>query len=269
MILFNGFFDYKDNLVDYHSQMFSLIHYIYMVLILFILICLLIAFKNTKHTTIDKYLKILSIYILLQEAIKIIWESHYDIKYHNSFNFEGLLPLYLCSLFMFTLPFVAFGKGKVKEYCLSFITSVGIIGGLSNVFYLNILNVYPMFSFPTFVSIIYHFFMTFTGLLLLVSKYYIPNKSTPIKSLIIIIIFSIIVIPVNYYLQSKGFNPDYMLLMHGYGLPGATIVSNFLIKHNMQFLFTFFIYFLYLIAGYIVTAIYYLIINLIKKIKTT
>ena len=111
--------------------------------------------------------------------------------------------------------------------------------------------------------------MTFTGLLLLVSKYYVPNKYTPIKSLIVIIIFSIIVIPVNYYLQFKGFHPDYMLLMHGYGLPYATIISDFLINHNIQFLFTFFMYFLYLIAGYIVVAVYYLIINLIKKIKTT
>lgn len=265
MILFNGFFDYKDNLIDYHSQMFSPIHFIYMALILIILVCLLVVFKNAKHTNIEKYLKILSIYILLQETTKIIWESYYDIKYHGSFNFEGLLPLYLCSLFMFTLPFAAFGKGKIKEYCLSFITSVGIIGGLSNVFYLNILNVYPMFSFPTFISIIYHFFMTFTGLLLLVSKYYIPNKYSPIQSLIVIIIFSIIVIPTNYYLQFKGFNPDYMLLMHGYGLPGATIISDFFIKYHVQFLFTFFMYFLYLITGYIVLFGYSLTNNLAKK----
>lgn len=256
-----GFFDYKDPL--YQSQMFSLGHIIYMIIAFILLILLPILFRKVSHKKINTYLKVTCIVVPITDLIKIIWETYHYYPIHNSYEYTGLLPLYLCSLFMITMPFAAFGKGKTKDIALSFLTTVGIVGGLSNVFYLNILNYYPLFHFSTLLSVFYHIMMSFTGIWLLTSRYYKLDKYCSLKAFIPIALLSIFAIPVNAKL-----NTDYMLLNHAYGVPFYPHIADFFYQHNIHFLFIIFMFITYIGIGYAIYGIYKLIEYIfIKRVK--
>ena len=104
--------------------------------------------------------------------------------------------------------------------------------------------------------------MAFTGIWLLTSKYYILDKKSPLEGLLIVFLFSLIVIPVNYLLNYLGYNPDYMLLLHGYGIPFFPEISNFLRSYHLDIIFIILVFLVYLGVGYLV----FFVNNLIKKI---
>lgn len=266
-MLIGGFFDYKDYIkYEPGSDLFGIGHIIFMVLALISVIVLTYVFRKTSKDTMTRFLKVLSVVIIILEIIKIVWESYWDLHQGKNFNWDGLLPLYTCSLFMFVLPFAAWGKGKVRRCSLAFLTTIGILGGLVNFFLPPILNYYPFFAYATFVSLNYHYLMVLTGLLILSTGYYIPKWKDALYGFIIIVIFSIIVIPVNFILKHLGYYPDYMLYMYGNGAPILPMISDFFIKRDLHILYSFVIMFGYLGVSYIFIAFYNLILKVTNKI---
>ena len=123
---------YKDFIKDYHGQdYFGTTHVVAMIVLTLLIITLLIVFRNAKTESVDKFLKILSIIVPVLETVKIVWESYFDIKMGHGFNWTGLLPLYTCSLFIYTLPLAAWTKGKVKEVAVCWLGTIGVFGGLT------------------------------------------------------------------------------------------------------------------------------------------
>lgn len=253
-----GFFDYKNGNT---GTMFSFEHIIYMIIALAILAILPILLRNVNHKKIDIYLKVITFVVPLTDLAKIIWETYYyRLNGYGNFEYTGLLPLYLCSLFMICLPFASFFKGIIKDIALSFLTTIGIVGGISNVFYLNMLNYYPLIHYASFSSIFYHIMMVFTGVWLLSSRYYKLNKYSPLKAFIPVLLLSFIAIPVNNYL-----NTDYMLLNRADGAPLLPLISSLLHDNNLGFLFIFIMFGVYIGVGYLIYGIYLLIYKIYKK----
>jgi hypothetical protein len=264
------FFDYKD-FIDYHGEdYFSKVHIIFMVIATLIIIFLPILLRKANHDKITIYLRILAIIMPILEITKIVWETVWDLKTGKSFNLDGLLPLYTCSMFMFVLPFAAFGKGKIKEYSLAFLGTIGIVAGLTNFYLTQILHTYPFFTFASFMSLHYHFQMVFVGVFISVTGYYKCKWIDIIRGWIPLVLFSIIVIPANYIIQSKGYYPDYMLYMHGNGAPLLPTLSSALIAKNLQPLFTFIMVFVYILLSIIPVCInkgITYIISVFKKVN--
>ncbi|MBQ8293068.1 MAG: YwaF family protein [Bacilli bacterium] len=258
--MFNyNFFDYKDFIPDEYKQnvLWSLPHIIFIVVAISTIILLCVFFKNTKNKNIETYLKVLSIIIPILEVIKIVWESYWDITLGHGFNVTGLLPLYTCSMFIYVLPFAGWGKGKVKECALAFLTTLGVFAGATNFFLPPIFNDYPFFSYASFTSLNYHFLMVFTGIFIVSTRYYVPNLKSAFKAFLPVLIFSLIVIPVNYIMYLNGNKwVDYMLYMHGYGAPLLPQISDFFGKLNLRFVFTILIMGLYLGIIYLFLVIY-------------
>ena len=50
-----------------------------------------------------------------------------------------------------------------------------------------------------------------------------------------VLLFPLIVLPFSYYLKSKGFYPNYMLLIHRNGAVLLPKIPTFFINHNMQY----------------------------------
>lgn len=258
-MLLSGFFDYKPG---NSGALFSLPHIIFIVVATFLFFFLPICLRNVSKKKITWYLRIMAIVMFFWEGIKIIWETHYDLKATGSFNLSGLLPLYLCSMFIYVLPFAGYGKGKVQRSALGFLCSLGIVGGFSNIFFPNIFNNYPFFSYASFVSLGFHSLMVFTGTWLLISGYFVPEKKDFVLAFLPTIVFAIIVIPIAYILQSKGINNDYMLILHAYGVPVLESLGKTMIAHHLQWLFTI----LMMVVLYIIT-IFILLLSLgIRKI---
>ena len=271
-----NFFDYKDFIIidgeRYHGQdYFSLTHIIFMVLATIAIVLLCVFLRKASHKKIDIYLKVLSIFIPLLEVIKISWETYFDIKLGHGFNYSGLIPIYTCSMFIYVLPFVAFGKGKVKEYATAWLGTICIFAGFTNFYLTQILHDYPFWTFATFQSVTYHFLMSFTGIFLVVTGYFKPKWKDIIKGYIPILIFSIPIIPINYYLNSLGYNADYMLYMWGNGAPVLPDMANFFSSHDLHLVYTFIVMFGYILVAGLVISIEKGVIALInkrKKVKT-
>ena len=262
MLMYN-FFDYKGFIEGYHGQdYFSPTHIIFMIIATISIVVLCILGRKMKHEKLDLYLKIISIVIPVLEVVKIVWESYWDIKFGYGFNKTGLLPLYTCSMFIYTLPIAAWCKGKVKEYAVCWLGTIGIFGGLTNFYLTQILHTYPFFTFASFMSLQFHFLMVITGLLFVVSGYKKFNWIDGLKGFIPLALFSLIVIPVDYILKA-----DYMLYYCGNGAPVLPDLANSLANMGLRFVFTLIVFFGYLGIAYIFVSIYKGIGKLVQLCK--
>lgn len=266
--MFNyNFFDYKDFIpeADKQNVMWSSAHIIFIILAVLSIILLCYFFRNIKAKSVDKYLKILAIIMPVLEVIKITWETYWDLKLGHGFNITGLLPLYTCSMFIYVLPFAGFGKGKVKECALAFLTTLGVFAGLTNFFIPPIFNTYPFFSYASFMSLNYHYLMVFTGVFLVVTRYYVPNFKSIFKGFMPLLLFSVIVIPFDYIMFYNGeYWIDYMLYVHGFGAPLLPDISDALGKMSLRGVYTILVMIGYLLITLLFVSIYQLIFKVFK-----
>lgn len=270
MFKYGGFFTYKYFLDGYKGQDYMGIGQLsFLGVAIFAIILASVFLRKISHKKIDMLLKVFAILIPLLEVLKISVESYYDIKGGHGFNFSGLLPIYTCSLFIYTLPFAAFGKGKAREYSLSFLTTMGIFAGLTNFIMAPILNTYPFFNFHTFISLNFHFWMAFIGIFLISTKYYVPKWSDIFKSMIPIVILSVVAIPVNYGLSSYyGWSVDYMLFHSGNAAPLLPTISNKLAEAGLRPVYTFIVFIIYIVISAIIVSVIRFLCFLMKKISS-
>ncbi len=262
------FFDYK-KFITYHGEDYwGTAHLVFMAVAMLAIIILPILLRKTKEEKITLFLKILSCAIVGLEIIKITWETVWDIKTGGSFNWDGLLPLYTCSMFLFVLPIAAWGKGKIKRCATAWLSTIGVFAGMTNFFLPPILHTYPFWTMATFASLNFHFWMVFVGIFLGVTGYYKAEWSDILYSWLPLAAFSVIVIPANYILQGLGFYPDYMLYMHGNGAPLLPQISTFFIDNKIQLIYTFIIMFGYMLIGAIFVSLHIGIRALAKCLKT-
>jgi uncharacterized membrane protein YwaF len=262
-----NFFDYKDFIpeVDKQNVMWSTAHIVFIIIAVLSIILLCCFLKNIKGKTVEKYLKIISIIMPILEIIKISWETYWDISLGHGFNITGLLPLYTCSMFIYVLPFAGWGKGRVKECALAFLTTLGVFAGLTNFFIPPIFNSYPFFTYASFMSLNYHYLMVFTGVFIVSTRYYVPNLKSVIKGFLPLLVFSIFVIPFDYIMFYNGYPwIDYMLYIHGYGAPLLPNIADKLGSLNLRGIFTLLVMGGYLLITIIFVGIYQLIFKVFK-----
>ena len=228
-----SFFDYKYNIPSFESDLFCPAHIAYIVLVYILSFAVSWLLRKTKQERITVFLRVLSIATLLLEAAKISWESYYDITTGRGFNYFGLLPIYTCSLFIYTLLVAAWGRGKPRDYCLAFIGTVGLLYGAIGVIYCNGLNYYPFWTFGAFYSLFFHASMFATGVFLLVTGYKKLGWKDIFRGFVPIVLLSLVAIPVNYAIGS-----DYMLLYSGGGVPLYEDIASSLGERGLRFIYT-------------------------------
>ena len=171
--LWKNFFTNKAYLpADLPGKLFSPLHIVVMVIL--IIAVPLAAFLLRK--TEEKKLKILFIVLWAVlsafEIVKIVWES---VTNPNGFEVTGILPLYLCSIFMYVMPFAIWQSRAswLRRSACGFLCTLNLIGGLVNFIYpVNVLSNYSVISFAGLHTLIYHAVMVFVALLMLFSGYY-------------------------------------------------------------------------------------------------
>ena len=258
------FFDYKYNIPNFDSDLFSGWHIAYIILAFISCIFIAIFLRKLKHKGIDIFLKVLSIGAVIFEVSKISWESYYDITTGRGFNKGGILPFYTCSLFIYCVILAAWTKGKVKEVALSYLTTVGLIAGGIGVVYCNGLNYYPFWTFGAFYSLFFHYSMLSVGVLLLATSYKKLEWKDALKAWIPIVILSVIAIPFNYMWHS-----DYMQVYDAGGVPVLHDLGVKMGEAGIRGLFTALMLVLYIPLACVVIAAYKgicLIVN--RKQKT-
>ncbi len=227
---------------------------------LFVLIVVISIFlRRVKREKVFLIYKILAIFMPINEIIKITYSSYFDIINGEPFNWAGILPLYTCSMLMYFLPFVAWGKetSKMRKYSMAFFTTIGLVAGLSNFVYLSAAGFYPIFSYGGLYSVIYHAVIVFVGMSLMITGIYMPKDYKSInQALIPIFIFGGLVLPLNYIIMAASGQgwADYMMLKDVNGFSPFAEWSNWLAQYHLRFLFSFFVLLvLYPLATAIIT----------------
>ena len=237
------------------------------VLLVLIIIGSILLRKIKKEKMFTIY-KVIAILMPILEVAKITFSSYADITHGAPFNLGGILPLYSCSMLLYFLPFVAWGKGHMKKFSMAFFCSIGLVAGLSNFVYLSAAGWYPIFTFGGLYSVIFHGVIVFVGVSLLATELYTPSFKTIYEGMVPIVLFSAFVIPANFIIKNipnNGSNPDYMMLMDANGF--IPFISDFFIEHKIQLLFSFLMLFVaYPIATALITLLLMGIFKLANKI---
>ncbi len=214
MNVFKYFFTNKAYLpADIPGKLFSPLH-ICVMIVLIIAVPLLAWFLRKMD---KKKMKVLFfvLWALMTslEIVKITWES---MTNPNGFEVTGILPLYICSIFMYVMPFAIWGGeefGFSRKMACSYLCTLNLIGGLVNFVYpSNVLSNYSVISFSGLHTLFYHGTMVFVALLMLFSGYYsYKNIKDAILAFIPLFVVSIPANVINFV-----YNCSYMFFRGGF-----------------------------------------------------
>lgn len=126
-----------------------------------------------------------------------------------------MLPLFLCSIQLITIPLAAFAKGKVKEAALDFVFIFGILGAFAGTYGAGQnYSCYPVLSFDNVVSGITHSISGFASLYIVISGMASMKVKNMWISFTILISFCVAA-----YIADVLIPYNYMFLMAGDGTP--------------------------------------------------
>ncbi|HZJ89892.1 MAG TPA: hypothetical protein VFD05_04415 [Bacilli bacterium] len=172
------------------AGMYSVGHFILLFIFLAIAIAIFFLLKNVKKEKVITTLKVITIVITALELFKIIW----NIAMYG-FTTAGLnhyLPLYYCSLYIYALWGISFGKNKVQRASFAWLLWGGGIAGLAFLSYpSSSLIYYPAFHFLSIYSIMFHTFLVLTVILIVYHKIYSFKKDDFIYYLAFSLVFMI------------------------------------------------------------------------------
>lgn len=161
-----------------------------------------------------------------------------------------MLPLFLCSIQLLSIPLAAFTKGRIKEAAMDFICVFGILGAVLGTYGAGQnYNAYPVLSFDNVVSGFTHSISGFVALYLMISGMTRMDKRN------IPVVFGILtVFCIAAYIANVTLDYNYMFLMAGDGTP-YDIFFNLLGGHPVFYPVTVIgLFFLYIFLFYTIRA---------------
>ena len=223
--------------------MFTLKH-----LLLFIItwLLILVAVKNTKimqKEDIKKIIRKFTIVIWILEIIKII----YNFAIGKGAEINKVIPLYYCSLLLYSGILSSYGKGTLKRMGDVFIATGGIIGGIVFlIFPTTSLPEYPFFHFISLHSFFFHGAMVYLGII--VNKFkYVELKFSDIKYYALLIA----IVCLGAFIINEKFGSNLMFISKDFpGTPLSTLYNgtgklytplSCLVQMTLPFLLVYFI----------------------------
>lgn len=222
-------------------------------MVIMIVLAVVLGLINKKKDEKKKNITVIVAAILIDalELFKIILictTSGEADSWHN------LLPLYLCSIQLITIPLAAFSKGRVKEAALDFVVIFGILGAVLGTYGAGQnYAAYPVLSFDNVVSGLTHTISGFASLYIVISGMASMKKSNMPITFAILFCFCVAA-----YIANEFLGTNYMFLVRGDGTPYDIFYN--LVNGNQCF-------YPIIVAGLFVLYIiaYHLIFNLIKN----
>lgn len=167
-----------------------------------------------------------------------------------------LLPLFLCSIQLITIPMAAFCTGRVKEAALDFVFIFGILGAVLGTYAAGQnYAAYPVLGFDNMVSGFTHALSGFASLYIAISGLVSMKKNNIFITFAILGGFCVAAYLAN-ILVPDGYN--YMFLMRGDGKPYDVLYNLFGGNPVLYPLGVVVLFLLYITAFY---QVYYLIQN--------
>ncbi len=177
--------------------------------------------KNGTEKEKLRVLKIASVVMLSCEALKIVIIS---VRSQDALAFLGMLPLFLCSIHLFSIALGAFTKGVVQEAALTFLYVFGILSSLAGTYLAgNYFGSSAVFSFDLMVSVTTHTISGFSSLYLILVGLIKIDKKKVIECAAILFVFTILAHLANVLLEPTSYESNYMFLSRSSGTPFAIV----------------------------------------------
>lgn len=185
--------------------------------ITFVSICLAVMFAlailfglRNKDKTEQEKNKVLIVSAFLIDGFEIVKIIVLCIRSQNPLKWLYVLPLFLCSIQLIAIPMAAFCKGRLKEACLDFVFTFGILGAIfGTVGATQNYAAYPVLSMDNVFSGITHSISGFASLYIGISGMKsMKRKNFPI-TISILLGFSILA-----YVANTILDYNYMFLMY-------------------------------------------------------
>lgn len=197
--------------------MFSLPHIMVIIFASIFIPLYCIHLRHSSKEKADHFFKFFAIIIPFFEPLDLVGE--YMTK--GRLDPSTCLPLYMCSLFMITLPFAVFLKpGLAKRIALANIATIGAIGGAFGLIFNIYVDQYPFFSYVPIRSLTYHFIMLLVSAAVWPTGYYKRQKG---DEFLCFIPFLIMMIPAVILNRLYGY--DYLYTAGAKGTALASISS--------------------------------------------
>ena len=209
---FFGFGGYKRTPEGYMSWQHLLFVSSLMVIMIALAIILGLKYKNKNDKSKNKVLIWSAFLIDGFEILKFIIVCSREASIEPMLR---MLPLFLCSIQLITIPLAAFAKGKVKEAALDFVFIFGILGAFAGTYGAGQnYSCYPVLSFDNVVSGITHSISGFASLYIVISGMASMKVKNMWISFTILISFCVAA-----YIADVLIPYNYMFLMAGDGTP--------------------------------------------------
>ena len=143
----------------------------HLTLFIITIIGVIFAVNHTKikeKSDVKKIIRIITVIVWVFEILKII----FNFIVGNGRNVNKVVPLYYCSLLLYSGLLSSIGKGVIQRVGDVFLATGGIVGGL--VFLIlptTSLPEYPMFHFLSLHSFFFHGTMIYLGIIINKFKY--------------------------------------------------------------------------------------------------
>lgn len=169
--LIKNFFTHKDFLPDAKNipgTMFTPLHFIFSAIVFCVVIFSAFYVSRKSEKVIKRIFTVIWIFWVIAEFSKIIWESTSGREVRVEWT--GVMPLYPCSVFLYAMPLVIWGKGILRSAGCGYVCTLGLIGASVNFVYpATILGNYSCISMSGFHTFFFHGTMLFTFIVLLKS----------------------------------------------------------------------------------------------------
>lgn len=157
--------------------MFTVKHWMLFIITWFLILASVKYTKINQKEDIKKIIKRLTITIWILEIVKTL----YNFAIGKGSEINKVVPLYYCSLLLYSGILSSYGKGILKKMGDVFLATGGIVGGIVFlIFPTTSLPEYPIFHFISIHSFFFHGTMIYLGII--INKYkYVEIKFSDIK----------------------------------------------------------------------------------------
>ena len=193
-------------------------HLLFVTSLMIVMVALAVWFgRRYRHCDEAKKNQVLIWAAILIDGFEIFKIIICGLRSDDPLFWTRLLPLFLCSIQLITIPLAAFCRGRVKDAALDFVFIFGILGAVLGTYGAGQnYNAYPVLGFDNMVSGITHAISGFASLYIAMSGMVSMKKKNIPICVSILSGFCIAAYLAN-ILVPGGYN--YMFLMAGDGTP--------------------------------------------------
>ncbi|MFQ6752386.1 MAG: hypothetical protein ACLRFL_02325 [Clostridia bacterium] len=190
--------------------LFTPTHIISIIICLILIAVLVFVSREISRERYFKYLRIVTIVVTVVEIFDICWSLM-----HGYTKVRTWLPLYFCSLYIYSLWSTWSPYKFVRDCGLSFFAMGCIVAGLAFiVFPTTSFSGYPIFHYKCIYSMLFHSAMVYTGIMLYITKSFEMNGKNVLKYILFCGIFITLAIILNLI-----FNANFMFLDNPANIP--------------------------------------------------